>query len=378
MENPFRWLSSSADFTLLEGLKWSDGEALTAQDSVFSYKIAIKCEDGSGYCGHNGLTRPVGSPDSSQRTASYQALNSLTTRWVGLPGYLDQNYNTNFFIPLPKHQLEDIPLEDLFEADVSARHPLGWGAYVIEEWVPGDKIRLRKNPHYFRADEGLPRFDQLVFRFVGEDNEKNLESIRSGEYDFLDLKASPYPEAIESSDFLTYEAEQQIDLHYSPAAVWEHLDFNLQHADYDDGYQAGADRPDFFGDVRTRQAFAMCIDWEWMGSKLPVLQRAERLASYIPTDHPLFNPEAPRYEYDPQSAQALLEEAGWQDHDQDTATPRRANNVLNVPHGIEFSVSYLTSTSPERVQVAELISQSLASCGIRASVVNQAPSETFC
>jgi ABC-type oligopeptide transport system substrate-binding subunit len=122
----------SADFTLLEGLKWSDGEALTAQDSVFIYQIATTCDDGWGYCGHNGLNRPVGSTDSSQRTASYQALDNLTTRWVGLPGYLDQNYNTNFFIPLPEHQLEEIPLQALFEADVSARHPLGWGPYVIE------------------------------------------------------------------------------------------------------------------------------------------------------------------------------------------------------------------------------------------------------
>jgi peptide/nickel transport system substrate-binding protein len=176
--------------------------------------------------------------------------------------------------------------------------------------VPGDKIRLRKNSNYFRADESLPRFDQLEFRFVGEDDEKSLESIRSGECDFLDQKASPYPETIETSDFITYEAEQQIDLHYSPAAVWEHLDFNLAHADYDDGYQEVSDWPDFFGDQRTRHAIAMCIDWERMGSKLPALQLAERLASYVPTGHPLFNPETPRYKYDPQSAQALLEEAG--------------------------------------------------------------------
>lgn len=367
----------SADFTLLEGITWADGEALTAADSVFSYQIATMCDDGWGYCGQNGLTRPVGSPDSSQRTASYQALNSLTTRWVGLPGYLDQNYNTNFFIPLPEHQLEDIPLQDLFEADVSARHPLGWGAYVIEEWVSGDKIRLRKNPNYFRADEGLPRFDQLEFRFVGEDDGKNLESIRSGECDFLDQEASPYLEMIETSDFITYEAEQQIDLHYSPGTVWEHLDFSLAHADYDNGYQKGSDRPDFFGDQDTRHAIAMCIDWERMGSKLPALQLVERLASYVPNGHPLFNPETPRYEYDPESAQNLLEEVGWQDHDQDPSTPRRAYNVINVPDGTEFSISYTTTSSPLRVQVAELISEALASCGIQASVVNLTPSEFF-
>ena len=45
-----------------------------------------------------------------------------------------------------------------------------------------------------------------------------------------------------------------------PGAAWEHIDFGIEPASYDDGYQPAFDRPDLFGDARLRQAFALCID----------------------------------------------------------------------------------------------------------------------
>ncbi|MGW8226242.1 MAG: hypothetical protein ACWGOY_10935, partial [Anaerolineales bacterium] len=45
----------SADFTLLEGLKWSDGEPLTAADSVFSFRIAQQCEERLDWCANHLL-----------------------------------------------------------------------------------------------------------------------------------------------------------------------------------------------------------------------------------------------------------------------------------------------------------------------------------
>ena len=47
-------------------------------------------------------------------------------------------------------------------------------------------IRLQKNTSYFRAAEGLPRFDHLVFRFTGLDPNASLAQLLSGECDILD------------------------------------------------------------------------------------------------------------------------------------------------------------------------------------------------
>ncbi|HEX9615771.1 MAG TPA: ABC transporter substrate-binding protein, partial [Anaerolineales bacterium] len=153
----------SADFILLEGLRWSDGEPLTARDSNFSYSVARECGE-KGDCGWFSLPLPM-NYQTLERTASYGILNERTTRWTGLPGYLDLQYAVNFFFPLPEHQLRGVAPQEMVESEMTTRTPLGWGPYVLEGWVYGDRIRLSRNPYYFRAVEGLPRFDRLVFRF---------------------------------------------------------------------------------------------------------------------------------------------------------------------------------------------------------------------
>ena len=54
---------------------------------------------------------------------------------------------------------------------------MGWGPYVIDERVAGESITLLRNPNYWRADEGLPRFDRLVFRFIGENPDAGLAAL---------------------------------------------------------------------------------------------------------------------------------------------------------------------------------------------------------
>ncbi len=51
--------------------------------------------------------------------------------------------------------------------------------------MENDHIRLTKNPHYFRAGEGLPKFDTLIFRFV-PDPETAVSDLVAGKCDLLD------------------------------------------------------------------------------------------------------------------------------------------------------------------------------------------------
>jgi peptide/nickel transport system substrate-binding protein len=177
----------SATFTIKD-VRWSDGTALTAADSVFSYGIAIECQSESGPCGGFGLVNQRGW-DTLQRTASYTAQDERQVQWTGVPGFLDPDYRINFFIPLPAHQLQGNAPDELFTAEESSRQPLGWGPYTIQEWVSGESIRLSWNPEYFRAGEGLPAFDTLIFRFIGRiPNQPG--AIQAGECDLLDQEAS--------------------------------------------------------------------------------------------------------------------------------------------------------------------------------------------
>ena len=197
---------------------------------------------------------------------------------------------------------------------------------MIDEWDLGESITLEKNPNYFRAAEGLPKFDMLVYRFVGQNtNTDNIAALLSGECDILDQITQMVSDQANSC-CLTYKALARIKATFTTGTVWEHLDFGIQHVEYDDGYQIGVDRPDFFSDVRTRQAFMMCMDRQAFVDTLQLGQSIV-IDSYLPPQHPLYNPNVRHYDFDVEAGSALLEEVGWVDDDGDPGTPRIAQGV---------------------------------------------------
>ena len=81
-----------------------------------------------------------------ERTQSYEAADDITVQWWGKPGYIDSTYFTNFWLPLPKAQWSTIATANLTTAPETTRTPLGWGPYILQDWVSGDHISLVKNP----------------------------------------------------------------------------------------------------------------------------------------------------------------------------------------------------------------------------------------
>ena len=273
-------------------------------------------------------------------------------------------------MPLPEHLWGDIKPGDLLQFEPAAQKPAGWGPYVIDEWVKGDHIRLHKNPNYFRAAEGLPKFDTLVYRFVGENPTANVNALLTGECDLVDPAAN-----LEQQLPLLRELQQAKKLTgvYAAGPEWEHLDFGIRPASYADGYNpAAGDRPDLFADVRTRQAFAYCLDRQAIIDQLLGKQSAVP-DSYLPAQHPAYDPNVSHYGYDPAAGNKLLEEAGWKDADQNPATPRVSQGVAGVPEGTPLAVTYQTTKAALRQQVAGLLVKNLGGCGIQVTAQTSAP-----
>ncbi|MEZ0397137.1 MAG: peptide ABC transporter substrate-binding protein [Anaerolineales bacterium] len=346
-------------FRLLDGLTWSDGAPLSAYDSVYAYLLAANPDlPASKYL--------------TDRTQAYEAADALTVQWWGKPGYLDPTYFLNFWLPLPRHVWEVFSPDELPEIDAAAVTPLGWGPYVIEEWIRGDRIVLSRNGRYFRAAEGLPRFDTLTFRFVS-DPETAVSMLVAGECDLLD--PSTHLEG-QVSLLQSLEAQGQAQLLVTPTPVMERIDLGIRPASYDDGYLAGRDRPDYFGDVRVRQAIAQCIDRQRIVDEV-LSGLSEVPASYLPAGHPLYNPSLSVLSYDVAAAGQLLDQAGWIDHDNDPATPRQAWGVANVLNGTPLELTYLTTPAAQRVQTATIVADSLAACGVRLRVEYLAPEALY-
>lgn len=335
-------------FDLLPGLVWSDGVPLTADDSFYSYQVAQSLFGDS-------LERMA-------RTASYQVLSETSLEWRGVPGFLGVPYAQVFYSPLPRHAWGGIAIDELLSAQESSQTPIGWGAYVIDEWVRGDHITLSRNPHYFRATENLPYFDYLVFRFVSGSAEA-LDALRVGECDMVDSTALP---DVDMGSLLALQEQGGADVVILPETSWELALFGIN--------SVNEERLALFDAPEVRQAIAMCVNRQAIVDRLLYGQTTVADA-YLPASHPLYDPQVRTYAYDPQAAAELLDSQGWLDSDSDPTTPRIAQGVAGIADGTVFAFTYLVSPDAERQEAAQMIQTDLAACGIRADLAFSEASE---
>lgn len=321
-------------WTLLPGLKWEDGTPLTSADIVFSNDLA--CDPDTPF-----------SKYLCDRTTSYEAPDDVTVVWTGLPGYMDATYFVNLRTPLPKHILGDMAAADILESDYS-RAPLAYGAFKMVEWVAGDHITVERNPNYFRANEGLPKLDKVIYKFIPDTNQL-LAQLLAGEVDLGTQDGM----SLDQAPFLL-QAEQQgiLKPYFVSGTVWEHIDFNIQPVD---------ERYVFFDDVLVRKAIAYGTDRQAMVDEImygkTVVQNA-----FIPAEHPMY-PSADmltEYPYDPEMAKSLLTQAGWTDSDGDGFVDK---------DGQIFEVSLgTTSGNKLREQATQLFQQYMKDIGIKVNL----------
>jgi len=350
----------SARFKIKPGITWSDGETLSAEDSVFSYTVAAD---------------PASKVSKTliKRTAAYVAVDAQTVLWTGIPGYLTTNPSAFFWIPLPNHVLGTMTADQMNSADETNKAPLGWGPYAVDEWTAGDHIRLVKNERYFRASEGFPKFDVLVFRFTPGLTETDLSPLVSGECDIMETSVGLETQ-IQSLRELENAGETK--LFFGQGPEWELVNFGIKPASYDDVYNPYLDRQDFFGDLRTRQAFASCVDRE-MIIKDVMFSRSQIPASYLPVEHPYAVAGLTFIPHDAAYGSSLLEQVGWVDNDNDPATPRVASGVEGVKDGTKFSVTYNVTQSTLHNSVSAIVVSSLAECGVEVTVTNLEVTDMF-
>lgn len=344
-------------FTLQTDLYWSDGMLLTADDSVFSFELASDSAIAAATGKH-----------IIERTSDYRAIDTRTVVWSGIPGFLDWSCWLNFWHPLPRHAWGRLAAIELLTADVATRKPLGWGPFVIHEWIPGDHLTVVRNPIYFRAHDGLPRMDEVIFRFIA-DPARLAEQLESGRCDIVTHEAANSVRAALLSSVPPNEGEagRGIETLSTYDTRWELLAFGISpNADYN--------RPDFFEDVRVRQAIALCIDRQAVVSETLGLS-GRVLHSYLLPEHPLYaNDALTVWGYDPEAGQKLLATAGWYDEDGDSV--REAHAIPGIADGTPFRVTYSTTDEPLRFQIAQLVQNYLAACGIEI-IVETMPPEAF-
>ncbi|HNY94605.1 MAG TPA: ABC transporter substrate-binding protein, partial [Flexilinea sp.] len=341
---PLSFYQATITYKIKSGILWSDGETLSAKDSVYSWRLA-------------GDPAIPGSKKMFNLTKSYKATDDQTVVWQGVPGFIPQKASDVFWLPLPEHVMGNMKAADILVDEGINRTPIGWGAYKIAEWNPGDQITVVRNASYRNTETGgAPFFDKVIFHFYGKAGDNNLAALKSGSCDIVDTSVDLLPNL---EPILEDVRDGKISAYIQPQTVWEQLTLNFAPLN-----QKGFG---YFADVGVRKGIARCLDREALIRQV-LYGQSEIPQGFYPSQHSLFAGNLTDTEFDPVAGRALLEDAGWIDSDGDSTTPRVSSGVEGVPDGTEFAVTLETSESTERIKAAELIRDQLADCGISVTV----------
>jgi peptide/nickel transport system substrate-binding protein len=338
------------EFRLKPGLTWSDGTPLTSSDSVYAYRLDS-----------DPATPSI--KDQVNRTAMYEAVDPETVRWTGIPGYLDAEYVSDFWSPLPEHLWGSIAAADLPDDPTARQKPIGWGPYVLASWDAGKSMVFDPNPGYADWPAAGPAFERLLVRFPQERGEAAIQQLITGECDVVEEGLLGL-DSLASVESLAGQGRVRWTTASGP--VVERIDFDTDPVD---------ERPRVLADPSVRKALAMCIDRQALIDQKVVGQGVLPVA-YLPGNHPLAGEDLPGLRHDPQAAAEALTGAGWVDEDGDPATPRVARGAAGVPAGTPLRLTLLTSQDDFHQGLAAAIGEDLGTCGVSVDV-QTAPSEAL-
>lgn len=341
-------------WTLVDGMTWEDGTPVTTADILFAWEVGSSPD----------------SPNSKytiDRTISYEAKDDKSWTWTSLPGFTTGTYFLDAIVtPLPKHVYGEggtnpLTPAQMLEDEAINRDPLAFGPFKVDEWVAGDRIVLSKNPSYYRASEGLPHLDTLIYRIVPDTNSL-IAQLASGECDLGTQDA-----AFEGSLPLIrqFEAQELLKPQVVAGTVFEHLDFNIQPVETYAGFAGAvknADGTPIFANKEIRQAIAYCLDRQAI-----VDQTTNGAAlvqhSFTASDHPLYagDDNVTIYAFDPAAGLEMLKNNGWTDTD--------ADGILDDGKGQKFSFIHGTRTNALRQKVTQVVQAQLkANCMIETKI----------
>ena len=167
-----------------------------------------------------------------------------------------------------------------------ATTPIGTGPFKILEWNRGTGLKLEKHDEYW--EDGLPLADRVNWNFYPESDSRVL-ALQAGEIDVTN--------GVPSQQIDQLKGEDSVRVDPIPGVVHDYIAFNC------------AEGP--FSDVRMRKAVAHAIDKEIIvEGALWGYGHATNIP--FPPTSPWYT-ETPDYEYDPEKAKALMEEAGYGD-----------------------------------------------------------------
>lgn len=161
---------------LKEGLKWHDGEAITADDMIFTMDVCSDTNNGAG--GTNIVIL-------NDQPVKYEKVDDLTVK-VTLPmasaSYADLLGGLTL---IPEHVFEGNP--SVVSAGEANMKGIGSGPYKVTEFKQDEYLLLEKYEDYYM---GAPSIDKVTFRIISDLSAQEV-ALMNGEVNFMELANAP-------------------------------------------------------------------------------------------------------------------------------------------------------------------------------------------
>jgi peptide/nickel transport system substrate-binding protein len=291
-------------FHLREGVMFSNGREMTAEDVKWSFERLIDPATGAGNAGR------VGPPETQIEVIDDYTVAITHPEPFGIfPQSIGFDKSTGI-----------VAMESLDE-DGSISVPIGTGPFQITDVQGTTQLTLERNEHYWQ--EGLPYLDQIIIEPIPDDTVRET-ALRGGEVDWV--------LAIAPQNFESLQEDPNIVVDTAPQLSYDYLGINLTREP--------------FTDVRVRQAIAYAMDREQL-CQAGFFGLCETLHEPVGDGSP-WNFDYRPYDRDIERAQQLLADAGY-------------------PDGFEMELLPTTQYG-ETVRAAQVLQQQLADIGIEATI----------
>ena len=273
-------------YTLREGLLWSDGTPLTAEDIAWNINTSVEQE----WWNHIDVTENLTATAPDDRTV------------VVTSSVPDPRLPSLGILLYPPHIWQEHATDAETATTYENLDGVGAGPYVLDDYQPSQTLTVKANPNWWGWEGREPGVDKIVFRQFGN-TDALVAALQTGE---IDAAAT-----IPGSAVAQLEGDPNIVIVPGYQSGWEQIAIN--------GGMGDGDFHPAVADVQVRRAMAHAVDTQaivedlWYGF-------AEEIHVINPSADKKWTPEVPaelQFTYDPDRANQILDDAGYLDTDND-------------------------------------------------------------
>jgi peptide/nickel transport system substrate-binding protein len=338
---------TSVTFTLKEGLLWSDGEPVTANDIVFTWQWVTNPDNASINMETWAIIENVEATD--ERTA-------VITFTGPQVAWFDTFTGSDWGVIYPSHAFGDDPAN---KNDEFLSFPIGTGPFKVDSFTPNDAAQFSANENY--REPNKPFFATVNFKGGGDAVSAGRAVVQTGDFDYA-WNVQAEPEIIEE---IQASGDQGTILQQVNTTVEAfYINFSDPNTEVD-GQRSEMNTPNpVLSDKAVRDALNLAINRELISREF--YGDGELAESNVLAGNPFFDSPNTSWEFNLEGAAQLLDDAGWT-LDGDTRSK----------DGVELKLVYATPINQVRQKTQQVVKADLESIGFTVDLAQVDPGIFF-